>query len=1037
VSPLPPSLLELATTRLLAACSQERRAVCEELARQHPDLRDALQRLLRRIDGAERLLDRSFPAPPPDEDPAELGGYRVLRRLGEGAFGSVYLCEQTQPIARRVAVKVLRPGAGDRNTLARFAAERQVLASLAHPAITPIHDAGHLPDGRPFFVMEFVDGLPFAAYCRTRALALEDTLRLFVRLCHGVEHAHQRGVVHRDLKPANVLVVDSEGAPQPKIIDFGIAKALAAEPGAGDGSAPATDAGRVLGTPGYMSPEQAAGRADRVDARADVFALGVMLYEVLAGELPWSRRGVGADDPTTEPPLPSQRLAAAGSRAADGTAARRAAARVRGDLDWITAKAMRREPGARYPTARELAEDLERHLAHRPVLAGPPTIGYRARRFVRRHRVAALALVGATLVAGAFVLAGWRERGVARAAIAEAQAAADRLLATANSDAVLGAPQHDPVRQALASEALAAYERRLAERPDDRDLRTSRARALLTLADVHAVLGEADRAGDRAAEAANEADALLAADATDDRARGLAALALQQQVRVLHLRRDHAGSLPLCERAVDALAACAARDAAVVPAFAKALVEHAHALSALGRHEPSLAALTRAVDALQALPPAGRSGAVSDLVLARANRAAALMQLRRFDEADAELAECAAQLPALVQGRERTLALVLGQQAEVAARRGDHAVAANRWQRAIEAGEALVAREPRHLRGRYMLFEACRRCADAHEARGDWPAADAAAARAVDVGEAWLATFPDDGNAVRELRERLYAFAHARWSRFRRGDLRFAVAWLARCEQLAERARAAAAHPSPPGWVLRTLQAQVAEADGAPGLWEELAADLPGERPLADGERAYTAAEAWLGVVRARLRRADLAAAGDALAHAVRFAAASNNANLRSEAAWWRARVAVAAQRWDDVDAAIDDVVAARGSWWGHWRAGTAAHDAWRALVAAGAVERAALARDRAAGHHRAVIAALRERVAANAGDPWLVVPWAGAGILLAAADADRGDRAAASALTAALAALPAVEAEAHRDLWDDARIAHGRALAVELGATR
>ncbi|MCA8955894.1 MAG: serine/threonine protein kinase, partial [Planctomycetes bacterium] len=325
----PPELLEAWSERMLDTAPGERAALRDELAARHPEFRAALSRLFQRIGGVDRLLEVSYALPPAATDPLSIAGHRVLRRLGQGAFGTVFLCQQEHPVSRQVAIKVAR-GAVDPELLRRFHVERQLLASLSHPSIAQIYDAGQLPDGLPYFVMEFVDGSPFTDLCVKRRLDTGQRLRLFADLCRGIDHAHRRGVVHRDLKPGNVLLVELDGALQPKIIDFGIAKALTPPD---DGEA-RTDTGRVMGTPGYMSPEQAGGRSDLVDARTDVFALGVMLYELLTGDLPWPRGALRETD--TEPARPSVRITRDSRQDPGDGGGRRLAARVRGDLDWIT-----------------------------------------------------------------------------------------------------------------------------------------------------------------------------------------------------------------------------------------------------------------------------------------------------------------------------------------------------------------------------------------------------------------------------------------------------------------------------------------------------------------------------------------------------------------------------------------------------------------------------------------------------------------------------------------------------------------------------
>ncbi|MCC6671486.1 MAG: SUMF1/EgtB/PvdO family nonheme iron enzyme [Planctomycetes bacterium] len=387
--------------RLLAVDGTEREAVVGHFCELHPEHADAFRRLHAEMAAAERLLGAGIPDPAPPVEPGRIGAYQVRRRLGEGAFGVVYLAEQSGPIRREVAIKVLRPGAGDRNTLARFDAERHVLAMMNHPAVANIFDAGSLPDGRPYFVMEHVDGPPITTYCDRRRLPIDARIELFVALCDGVQSAHQKGILHRDLKPSNVLVAERDGRPQPKIIDFGLAKALHEQP---LGGALVTETGRVLGTPGFMSPEQATGQIADVDTRSDVFALGVILYLLLAGEMPWQRP---ASDGTTTPQRPSARVASE-SRHSSEVAAQRAAAprhlvtRLRGDLDWIVLKALDPERDRRDASVHEFAEDLRRHLRHEPVLAGPPSAAYRLRKFLRRYRVpvAAAAAVFASLLAG-------------------------------------------------------------------------------------------------------------------------------------------------------------------------------------------------------------------------------------------------------------------------------------------------------------------------------------------------------------------------------------------------------------------------------------------------------------------------------------------------------------------------------------------------------------------------------------------------------------------------------------------------------------
>jgi serine/threonine-protein kinase len=370
---------------------------------------------------------------PPDAAPLTSAGangvaYRVTGVLGEGGMGVVYAAEQERPVRRRVAVKVLRAGL-DASVLARFAAERQALALMEHPGIARVFDAGTTPEGRPYFVMEYVDGVPIGAYCDARALPTRARLRLFVDVCRAVQHAHQKGVIHRDLKPSNVLVAERDGGPHPTVIDFGIAKAVDRHL---TGETLATAFGAVVGTPAYMSPEQAEGGGATVDTRADVYALGVMLYELLTGALPVDPSETGLLPfiaqlmaRTSAVRAPSTRVTEQAPTRPDharGVAALRAttppalARELRGDLDAVVLKAIAPERERRYQSARELAEDLERHLERRPVHARAPSLAYRLGKLARRRPAAvALGVSSVAFLVGLSVVTTVQARRVARA----------------------------------------------------------------------------------------------------------------------------------------------------------------------------------------------------------------------------------------------------------------------------------------------------------------------------------------------------------------------------------------------------------------------------------------------------------------------------------------------------------------------------------------------------------------------------------------------------------------------------------------------
>jgi non-specific serine/threonine protein kinase/serine/threonine-protein kinase len=353
--------------------------------------------------------------PGADDAPPALEDYTVLRQLGEGGMGVVFLARQERPVRREVALKIIKRGMDSREVLARFQAERQSIALMDHPAIARIFAAGRTREGRPYFAMEYVAGTPLTEYCDERRLGLGERLELFCRVCEGVQHAHHKGIVHRDLKPSNILVIEGDEGPLPKIIDFGVAKAT--EPRLADGTL-MTELGAMIGTPDYMSPEQAELSVLDVDTRSDVYSLGVLLYELLAGTLPIEagvlrtsgveevRRAIREDDP----PSLTRRLRELGGEAREHAARRRTdgpglARALRGDLESITAKALEKERERRYGSPAELAADIRRHLRDEPILARPPSVACRARKLARRHRVlvASAASVFVALAVGAVV----------------------------------------------------------------------------------------------------------------------------------------------------------------------------------------------------------------------------------------------------------------------------------------------------------------------------------------------------------------------------------------------------------------------------------------------------------------------------------------------------------------------------------------------------------------------------------------------------------------------------------------------------------
>ncbi len=364
-----------------------------------------------------------------------VGRYKLLERIGEGGMGTVYMAEQTEPVDRRVALKIIKLGMDTRQVVARFEAERQALALMDHPSIAKVLDGGSTDAGRPYFVMELVRGLPITEYCDRNHLTARERLELFVPVCQAIQHAHQKGIIHRDLKPSNVLVTLHDSKPVPVVIDFGIAKATSRKL---TDKTLFTNFAQMIGTPAYMSPEQAEMSRFDVDTRSDVYSLGVLLYELLTGTTPFSGNelfsagyaGMQRLIVEQEPPRPSTRLSTMQDRQRSTVAqnrrteARSLARLLRGDLDWIVMKCLEKDRSRRYESASGLAADLARHLGNEPVSACPPTAGYRLRKAIRRNRVAFAAGTAVVLaLALGLVIAAW-QAVLARSAEVLAEAAA-------------------------------------------------------------------------------------------------------------------------------------------------------------------------------------------------------------------------------------------------------------------------------------------------------------------------------------------------------------------------------------------------------------------------------------------------------------------------------------------------------------------------------------------------------------------------------------------------------------------------------------
>jgi len=427
----------------------ERKVMLDGACAGQPQLRERIEALLTAYGQAEKFfsdcmaavadsvqeimpVDKEGGANTEDLIGSKIGPYKLLQKIGEGGWGVVFMAEQVSPVRRRVALKIVKLGMDTKNVVARFEAERQALALMDHPNIARVLDAGATQNGRPFFVMELVSGVRLTEFCDTNHLNTRRRLELFIQVCHAIQHAHQKGIIHRDIKPSNILVTQLNGEPAPKVIDFGIAKALEEK---------LTDKtlftlhGLFVGTPAYMSPEQAQLSSMDVDTRSDIYSLGVLLYELLTGKTPFNQDellAAGWDEMRRtlrerEPQKPSTKIDSLSQAELTATAEQRhmevprLRSELRGDLDWIVMKALEKDRRRRYETASELAMDVQHYLACEPVSARPPSRFYRLQKLVRRNQVvfAASTLVVLALVASTAV-SSWlflREREARQRAI--------------------------------------------------------------------------------------------------------------------------------------------------------------------------------------------------------------------------------------------------------------------------------------------------------------------------------------------------------------------------------------------------------------------------------------------------------------------------------------------------------------------------------------------------------------------------------------------------------------------------------------------
>ena len=473
-------------------------------------------------------LDAAIEQPRHERPGTQIGPYKLLQQIGEGGMGVVYMAEQTEPVKRKVALKVIKAGMDSQQVIARFEAERQALAMMDHVNIARVLDAGTTESGRPYFVMELIHGVPITKYCDDHHLTPRERLELYVPVCQAIQHAHQKGIIHRDIKPSNVMVTLYDGKPVPKVIDFGVAKATEQKL---TERTLFTQYGTMVGTLEYMSPEQAEMSAMGVDTRSDIYSLGVLLYELLTGSTPLSHKRMKEASyaeilrliKEEEPPRPSTRLSESGGALASISAQRQMEPAeltkvVRGELDWIVMKCLEKDRDRRYETANSFIADVQRYLSDEPVQACPPTAWYRFRKFARRNRralataaagvlVLVMAVVGLTVSnvriteeeartkqalveAKVNLVAAHKQRERAEANFERAMYVVEKMLMRTSTEHLASVPKMEQVRQRLVEDAQALYQGFLDQESSDPEVRKQTGRVYLRMAEMYRHLGQ-------------------------------------------------------------------------------------------------------------------------------------------------------------------------------------------------------------------------------------------------------------------------------------------------------------------------------------------------------------------------------------------------------------------------------------------------------------------------------------------------------------------------------------------------------------------